>query len=233
MLPISEHWRRRLLELGCPPEKVRVFRMGVALDTFEFRPRRAEGAPVSLLSVGRLVEKKGFEFGLRAFAGALHAHPGLRYDIAGDGPLREPLERLARELGLAERVRFHGRLLRSEVEQLRRRANILLAPSVTDGEGDQEGIPVVIMEAMASGIPVISTRHSGIPELVVDGETGLLAPERDAPALVAALDRLLAESELSERLARAARERVAALHDQARLNDELAQLLGEVTARQS
>jgi colanic acid/amylovoran/stewartan biosynthesis glycosyltransferase WcaL/AmsK/CpsK len=148
--------------------------------------------------------------------------------VIGDGPLRASLEALAGQLGITACVTFHGQLAREQVEAVRRRAQIVLVPSVTAADGDEEGIPVVIMEAMAAGVPVIATRHAGIPELVVDGESGLLVPERDGPALAAALGRLLHSPDLCARLAHAARARVALQHDRGRQNDALLHLLERV-----
>jgi colanic acid/amylovoran biosynthesis glycosyltransferase len=222
-LPISEHWRQRLIEMGSDPTRTRVHRMGVDLTRFPFqdRARISAGRPVEILTVGRLVEKKGIEYGLRAVARlASHGMP-LRYSIVGDGPLRAGLEELARALGIAEQVVFLGWQHQDRVVEILRASDILLAPSVTDSEGDQEGIPVTLMEAMASGVLVVSTRHSGIPELVSSGMTGLLAEERDVDGLAGALARLWSDPGLGERMAVAARAKVVAAFDVGALNKRL------------
>ena len=224
MLPVSDRLRDRLVDLGCPSPKVRVHRVGVSISDAAARPRVVDAEP-NVLSVGRLVEKKGFQYGLRAFAHARGELAGLHYHIVGDGPLRGQLETLARELGVRAHVTFHGQLTRERVEELRRSAGVVLVPSVTAASGDQEGIPVVLMEAMSSGVPVVATRHSAIPELLIDRETGLLAAERDVVGLAEAVVRLMREPLLAEQLGRAARVRVATLHDLERLNDDLASLL--------
>lgn len=227
MLPISDHFRDRLMELECPPEKIRVHHMGVDVASFAHTASSAWSGTrgPSVLSVGRLVEKKGFEYGLRAIAQARLARPEIHYHIVGDGPLRPWLSARARELRIEAHVTLHGMMARGALSAIRREMDVMLVPSVTAADGDTEGIPVVVMEAMACGLPVIATRHSGIPELVRGDETGLLVPERDPDAIAAALHRLCSEPELRERLRRAARQHVAAHHDIARLNDELAQLL--------
>lgn len=191
-LPISGVWRRKLVELGGDPARIAIHRMGVDASRYAFRPRVFSGdRPVRILSVGRMVEKKGIEYGLEAVSEMARQGVPVRYDIVGDGPLRGDLERLAGTLGLASSVRFHGWQDQMAVSALINENDILLAPSVTSANGDQEGIPVTLMEAMASGALVISTYHSGIPELVEHARSGLLVPERDAPALAAALMRLV------------------------------------------
>ena len=232
MLPISDLFRERLIEFGCPAYKISVQRMGVDLASLPFRLRpSSQGAPIEVLSIGRLVEKKGFADALRALASPRLAGAPLRYHLVGDGPLRTELQDLTRNLNLGERVVFHGSLLREQIRELRDRADLMLVPSVTAANGDQEGLPVALMEAMAAGLPVVATRHSGIPELVIDGQTGLLVPERDPEALAASISRLLAEPSLRERLALAARERVAERHSLTHLNAELEARMQSLVAR--
>ncbi len=195
LLPISEFWRRRLVEMGAPKEKVFVQRMGVDPERFSFRKRRSTGKAVRILTVGRLVEKKGIRYGIEAFARLADDFPNARYRVIGDGPLREELEDLCTMLGAAKRVEFVGWRTRAEVKKELGEHHLLVAPSVRAADGDMEGIPVVLMEAMATGMPVVSTRHSGIPELVADGESGILVEERDVAGLAEALRRLLEERE--------------------------------------
>ena len=221
-LPVSREWRRRLVESGCDPRRIAVHRMGVDTSGLRYRPRSCEpGRTLRVLTVGRLIEKKGIEHGLRAIAQLARAGFDVAYDIAGDGPLRPSLERLAAHFGIGQLVRFHGWLDRTAVVALMRDADILLAPSVTARDGDQEGIPVTLMEAMAAGLPVVATRHSGIPELIEDGRSGLLVPERNSAAVASALIRLLHAPGESEYLARNARERVCEEFDSTKLVAEL------------
>jgi colanic acid/amylovoran biosynthesis glycosyltransferase len=131
------------------------------------------------------------------------------------------LQLLANELGISEIVSFLGWRDQRAVALLMQESDALLAPSVTDAAGDQEGIPVTLMEAMATGMPVVATRHSGIPELVEDGVSGFLAPERDARGLADALERLAQDADLAARVGRAARARIAAAFDIRLLNDRL------------
>lgn len=222
-LPISRNWRDRLIDHGCDPNRIEVHHMGVELSRFPFRPRRAigEGEEMRVLIIGRLVEKKGVEYALRAMALARERGVRLRCTIVGDGPLRGMLEAVADQLGLNRIVLFAGWRNQDEVASIMRDHHVLLAPSVTDRNGDQEGIPVTLMEAMATGMPVISSRHSGIPELVQDGVSGLLMEERDVEGLAAGLVRLWEDAELRDRLGRDARSAVAAGFDVRALNTRL------------
>jgi colanic acid/amylovoran/stewartan biosynthesis glycosyltransferase WcaL/AmsK/CpsK len=183
-MPISERWRKKLLGLGCPEKKIMVHHMGVDLDKFTFLPRGTrEDQVINLLSVVRLVEKKGVEYGVRAVAKSLPSCPNIHYKIIGDGPLRDNIQKLIKDLNIEDKVEFMGWKSQDEIVALMKETDILLAPSVTSVDGDQEGIPVVLMEALAQGLPVLSTQHSGIPELIRDGESGYLVPERDVDAL--------------------------------------------------
>lgn len=223
-LPISARWRARLIKHGCNPNLVDVHHMGVELQRFRFeKPRpRESGDPLRILTVGRQVEKKGIEYGLRAIALARDRGVPIRYTIIGDGPLRGSLEALTDRLGLNRIVTFCGWQDQDTVAEQIHCNDIMLAPSVTDRTGDQEGIPVTLMEAMASGLVVVSTRHSGIPELVTDGHSGLLADERDVEGLADALVRLHDDEELRERIRIAARMAVAEGFDVRKLNVRLA-----------
>jgi len=221
-LPISDHWRQRLIGMGSDPPRTCVHRMGVDLRRFPFqRWTKAAGRAMEILTVGRLVEKKGIEYGLRAVAQAATRGMPLRYSIVGDGPLRDRLERLADDLGIGGQTTFLGWQDQERVIEMLRTSDILLAPSVTDKNGDQEGIPVTLMEAMASGVLVVSTRHSGIPELVSSGTTGFLAEERDVGGIAHALDTLICDPGLGERMSVAARAKVAAAFDIGVLNRQL------------
>lgn len=183
-LPISDHWRERLIEMGADPVRTHVHHMGVEIEPQRYRRReRDKSQPLSLLSVGRLVEKKGIDDALYAFAELLRYQPSARYTIIGDGPLRAELEELAERLEIVDAVEFIGWVENEQVIRLMQQSDILLAPSVTALNGDQEGIPVTIMEAMACGMLVVSTEHSGIPELIENGKNGLLVPEGDVMAL--------------------------------------------------
>jgi glycosyltransferase involved in cell wall biosynthesis len=164
--------------------------------------------PDLVLSVARLVEKKGLEHLIEA-CGLLAARgTAARLEIVGDGPERDRLERTAARLGVD--VTFHGALPQERVLPLYRRAGVVCLPCVVVSTGDRDGLPTSLLEAMALGAPVVSTRVGGIPELVVHEQTGLLVPERDPEALADALERLLADHELAAALAARGRAHVEA-----------------------
>jgi glycosyltransferase involved in cell wall biosynthesis len=177
-------------------------------DLKRFAPDRSGVEADRILSVGRLVPKKGFRDLVDALA--LIDTKGLRVraDVYGGGPLRDELEARVDGLGLEGRLTFHGARLQDEIIAAYRRAAVfVLAPVVTD-DGDRDGIPNVLVEAMASGVPVVATRISGIPELITDGIDGLLVREHDPAALAGAIERLLRDPGLAARLGRAGRVRV-------------------------
>ena len=186
-LAICDYFRSRLVEIGCPPHRISKQPLGIDPSRFPFIARRLGPAePVRLVTIARLVEKKGVEYVLRALA-QVRTSARVEYTIIGDGPLRPQLEALAGAVSSAVDVRFVGWRHQDEVATTLQSAHVLVAPSVTAADGDQEGTPVAILEAQASGLPVISTRHSGIPEIVQDGVSGRLVDERNAPALAAAI----------------------------------------------
>jgi colanic acid/amylovoran biosynthesis glycosyltransferase len=221
-LPVSERYKARLVEMGCPREKVETHRMGVNLDEFAFRePRTPADGRIAVVSVARLVEKKGLEYGVRAISRLIREGYKIDYVIVGDGALREYLQSVIDEMDVGGAIRLAGWKSHGEVREMLRDSHVFLAPSVTSAEGDEEGIPVSLMEAMATGLPVVATAHGGIPELVQDGVSGFLVPEGDADALAEKLKRLLDRPYLWTEVAGRARARVEESHDNRKLNDEL------------
>lgn len=221
-LPISCFWQSRLQELGCPAANIKVHHVGIDCKQFSYRPRTLEaGQPVILVSVARLVEKKGIEYAIRALAHVISECPNIQYRIIGDGPLQSSLERLVADLRLGSHVTFAGIKTSDQVADELRRAHVLLAPSVTSRSGDMEGIPTVLMEAMATGMPVISTRHSGIPELVEDGVSGRLVDERDVDGLANAIRDLVRDTAKWRSMGDAGHEKVSREFNSSELNVSL------------
>ncbi len=205
VLARSESLRDRVIALGADPARVRINRTGIPLEAFPVTGReRPPDGGWHFVQACRLIEKKGLDVALRAFARFAAAHPAARFTIAGDGPLREPLERLARELGTAERVAFAGFMDQAGLRDLYHRSHVFVHPSQITDDQNQEGIPNSMLEAMATGLPVLATKHGGIPEAVCHGVTGLLVPERDVDGLAGSMARLAAATGEWEAMGRAA-----------------------------
>lgn len=224
-LPVSHYFRNRLLEWGAPPERTHVHHMGVDPDRFSFSPRRMDDGILRVISVARLVPKKGLEYGIRAVA---RLGGRVRYTIVGDGSERGRLQALIDELGAAKTIQLAGWRTQDGVAELLKDSHVLLAPSITAGNGEEEGIPVAIMEAMATGLPVVSTRHSGIPELIEDGVSGYLAAEREVAPLAGALEQLLQQPDRLEAMGRAGRARIEQSFNNHTLHPRLVELLHAV-----
>ena len=223
-LPVSAHFQRRLVRHGCDPDRIRVHHLGVDLARFPCRPRTpAVERPFTVLTIARLVEKKGVAYGLRAVAELLRLGAPVRYIIIGDGPLRPTLGALARDLGIAEHVAFAGWKTQDEIISRLQDADALLFPSITGANGDQEGSPVVLKEAMAAGLPIVATRHAGIDEIIDHGVSGFLVPERDAAGLAAGLRALWRDPALCARVGAAAHAKAASAFDIQQLNRRLQQ----------
>ncbi len=166
MLPISDLWAGRLQKMGCPREKIAVSRMGVDMTCFSPRPVKAPTTPLEIISVARLTQKKGLHVAIEACRRLKEQGVAFRYRILGIGPWYERLLTLIQQYQLEDVIEMPGFKPSHEVKAMLDDADVFLLPSVTGADGDMEGIPVALMEAMAVGIPVVSTLHSGIPELV-------------------------------------------------------------------
>jgi glycosyltransferase involved in cell wall biosynthesis len=185
----------RLVSWGIDPEKIHLLPMGVSLDQAAAARRGREAVPGRLLVVGRLVEKKGISVLLDALRNHVEASDWSLV-IVGDGPIRRELEEAARGLP----VEFLGQQSRERVLREMADASVLLLPSVSAASGDQEGLPVVLLEAAAMGSAIIASDLPGINEALTDDINGLLVPQQDARALGAAIDRVLSDSSLRARL---------------------------------
>jgi glycosyltransferase involved in cell wall biosynthesis len=200
IIAVSQFIKRKLLAAGYPDDKVVVHHIGVNTDKFRADPAVVR-EPV-VLFVGRLVEKKGTEYLLRAMDQVQMTLPNVQLVIAGDGPLRASLQPLAARL---RRCTFLGMQSHDVVKGWMNRASMLVAPSVTAASGDSEGLPTVIVEAQAMGLPVVATDHAGNTEAVTDGRTGLIAAERDVETLAKHIVRLSTDTVLWARLSHDAR----------------------------
>jgi colanic acid/amylovoran biosynthesis glycosyltransferase len=219
-LAVSDALRKRAIGLGFPAARTRTHYNGVDLDRFQ--PGKRPRDPGIVLHVGRLVEKKGTADLLAALAGM----SGVRLVVIGEGPLRGQLQRQAGEFGV--KAQFLGPQPADEIATWMRRATVLAAPSRTARDGDAEGLPNVVVEGAASGIPVVATRHSGIPEAVEDGETGFLLREGDRAGLAARITTLLESADLRREMGFAARALAVERFDRARQAERLEAIYDEV-----
>lgn len=228
-LPICAYFKDKLAALGCPQEKIRIQHVGIAPGKYPFKPRHYQpGSPIYILGVGRLCEKKGFAIGLQAICILKEKNPHIRYLIVGSGPQKELLQDQARSLRIEANVQFLGPVDETELLALYHQAHLFLLPSLTASDGDQEGTPTVLLEAQAVGLPIVSTFHSGIPEIVEDGETALLVPENDVAALVERMDYLIAHPELWPEMGRKGRQRVLTHFDIKKLTARLLEYYREL-----
>lgn len=241
---------QRLVELGCPAEKLHVQRIAIHCDRYPFRARSAahgaargtgdrkgkEGEPVRLFFCASFREKKGLGFALEAVARARAEHPRLVFRIAGDGPERGDALRGIDRLGLRDCTELLGFLSHERMIEELHAADLFLQPSVTAADGDSEGgAPTTLLEAQACGLPVLATRHADIPYVVRDGSSGLLAPERDVERLAANLLTLLKTPERWAEMGAAGRSHMERFHDAttevARLEDLYLSLAEEAACR--
>ena len=216
--------------VGSPAGRLVRLYNGVDLERFRFQ---APGdGPPTVLAVGRLVEKKGFAVLIEAAATLRDRGLALRCDIIGDGPDRDALAQRIRAAALDQQVQLVGARAQQAVIEAMRRATVLAMPCIVSADGNRDGLPTVLIEAMALGTPVIGTTVTGIPELVRDGRTGLCVPPGDPLALADALERLLLDRALRQRLARAAREAVCRDFDIDRNARQLRALFRDAIAHQ-
>ncbi len=217
----------RLEEIGCPAELLHVVPCGVDIASFTPADDRDYGRR-KILAVGRFTPKKAPDITIQAFARVAGQYSDARLDMIGEGPLLASCKKLAGELRLDGKVRFLGTQPPDVVSQRLAEASLFVQHSVTAADGDTEGLPVAIMEAMACGLPVISTRHSGIPEAVDHGPTGLLVDEGDMEGMAKAMIELLADPERMRKMGKAGRARAVELFDKNKSISRLQEILGLV-----
>lgn len=190
VITVSEYMKSQLIKIGAPEDKVLVHYIGVPMEVFKHKPHRSladkyyNNKVITFLQVSNFVEKKGHVYTIKAFKQFLSFYPHAMLILVGDGKLKSKMEALSAEFGISEKVVFKGHLDTEQVKSEMQISDIFLHHSIEDSRGDKEGIPTVIMEAMASGLPVISTFSAGIPELIQDNVTGYLVDEKDVSAYV-------------------------------------------------
>lgn len=205
IISVSTPMTRALVTMGAPPDKILYNPCGPADEFFRVTP---DYKARRLLAVGRFVGKKGPHFTIRAFAMAHEQHPDASLTMVGDGVLLAECRALVEELGVGDAVALIGAVSHGRVRELMSSSRCFLQHSVVDPSGDSEGTPVAVLEAQASGLPVVATRHGGIQDVVVHEQTGLLVEERDVKEMASCIVAMLDDSERCARLGASGRKRV-------------------------
>ena len=205
IIVVSKVMSHQLQKLGCPVQKIILNYYGVNNIFFTVLP---DFQSENFLAIGRFVEKKGPEYTIRAFTKVAERFPRARLFMAGDGPLLQSCKELVKELSLTKHVFFPGVLKHEMVAGFMQKSLVFVQHSITASTGDSEGSPVVIMEASAASLPVISTFHAGIPDIIEDGVTGILVPEKDIDKMAEAMLTIISDKELAGRMGKAGRERI-------------------------
>lgn len=215
--------KNQIINLGCDEKKIIIHPEGLNMEKFKFNKRIASDK-IKLLAVARLGETKGHEYTIRAIAKVVKKHKNIEYIIAGEGPLKKELIELVNRLELNSYVKFLGEVEENEVLELYKQAHIFIQPSITTKTGDKEGQVLALQEAQATGLPIISTLHNGIPEGVIDGKSGFLVPERDSDALAERIEYFIENPELLSKMGKAGRKFVEKKYDIEILNKKLEQI---------
>lgn len=221
----TNYTKKQAIRLGCPQNKIVKLPVGFEISQYAFYERKlVTGQAVKIITVARLVEKKGIEYGIKAIAKVLEKNAEIIYTIVGDGTLRASLENLILDLKISENVKLLGWMTQEQVRQLYADAHIFMLPSVTAANGDREGQALVLQEAQAMGLPVISTVHNGIPEGLLDGKSGFLVPEKDVEALAEKLNYLVEHPEVWFEMGKIGREYVKDRYNINHLNNQLVEI---------
>lgn len=208
-LPVCDYFKTRLTALGCNPDKIVVHHSAIDCSQFFFKARHLPtDGTIHLISVCRLVKKKGIDYAIKAIARVAQRYPHIHFTIVGDGPEKNYLQSLIDKLNLHDVVSLRGWQTQKVVVDLLSRSHIFLLPSLTSSDGNEEGIPNAIKEAMAMGLISIATWHAGTPELIDDGISGFLVPEKNIYKLKKAIEYVIEHPEIWESVGLAGRKKV-------------------------
>jgi len=219
--------KEKVLGLGGDSNRIYILPVGLSIDKFLYKEKTIRaGETIRILTVARLVEKKGLEYSIRAAAkiSCKYSHYKIKYKIAGDGPLKNKLKSLILELGMEDKIKLLGWCHQNEVRKLFEESHIFVLASVTAKNGDQEGQGLVLQEAQAAGLPVVSTLHNGIPDGVINSKSGFLVPERDIDALAEKLEYLIKHPEVWPKMGQAGRKFVEKNYNINTLNNKLVEI---------
>lgn len=225
-LPVCRAFKNLLIEEGCPRDKVVIQHSSIDCTKFKFRKKRLPTrGSIHWVSAGRLVEKKGLIYSILAFERLLKKYPNMKYTIIGDGVLKDAFKQIVRMLGLQRKVKFVPLLVHEEYINILNKSHIFILPSVTAQNNNQEGIANVLKEAMAIGVLVITTKHSGNAELITNGVSGFLLPERDIDSICYTVEHILRTHELWVPMQLAGAKKVKKDFDKEKESDKLEAIL--------
>lgn len=229
-LPVCDYFRKKLIAMGCDADKITVQHSAINCDLFSFQEREplSPHKPIRIVTAGRLVEKKGIKFAIRALSRLIPLYPTIEYNIIGDGPLYNKLKFLIQRLHLEKHIFLRGWLDQATIRSYLNNANIFILPAITAHNGDEEGISNVLKEAMATGLPVVSTEHSGIPELVKHRIYGYLVKEKNTGNLTRKIHDLIKKPEKALRMGRFGRKFVERAFETTRLTIKLSKLFEQL-----
>jgi colanic acid/amylovoran biosynthesis glycosyltransferase len=209
VLPVCHYFKPKLIKLGCDKNKIKVHHSAIDCSLFDFSIKKmTENEPIHLISVSRLVKKKGIDYAIRAMAIVAQKHPNIHFTIVGSGPEKEHLMSLVEIHQLQDKVTFYGWATQEEVISLLQQSHIFLLPSRTAPNGDEEGIANALKESMAMGLISVGTWHAGTPELIEDHISGFLVPERDTQKLASAIEYIIEHPNEWESIALTARKKI-------------------------
>jgi len=208
-LPVCDYFKKIAVQLGCSADKIIVHHSAINCSQFFFKERQHKRKePIKCVSVCRLVEKKGLDFALQAIAKIIKKYKNIHFTIVGRGRLRDYLEQLAQKLKIRDKVTFFGWATHEQVARILAQSHIFLLPSITAENGDEEGIANALKEAMAMGLIVVSTYHAGTPELITDGLSGFMVPEKNSNALADKIMHIIEHPEIWKSIGLAARKKI-------------------------
>jgi colanic acid/amylovoran biosynthesis glycosyltransferase len=233
-IAICEYFKEKLQKLGCPEEKIKILHLGRDLNFFQFKPRPRKDV-VTLLTVARFVEKKGIPILLKAFSKVLDQHSDTKLMLVGDGPMRMQIENLIHELKLTNNTQMMSNLSsddpRGDLLKVLWSTDIFILPSLTARDGDEEGTPLSLMEAQATGMPVVSTYHAGIPETVLEDKSGFLVPQNDPNSLAEKIICLLEDDRLRSNMGRCGRKFIEENFDSCKQKKSLEKTYEEILSK--
>lgn len=229
-----EFFRQKAIKLGCDPQKIVVHGSGIDSSLFPYKARKPDPhGKIRIATTGRLVEKKGIEYAIRAVAKVAKIYPNIEYKIIGDGILKTELQELIDSLDITDKIQLVGWKTQPEIVEIIDNSDIFVATSVTAKNGNQDAPVNTLKEAMIMGLPVIATCHGGIPELVKDGISGFLVPERDTDAIEEKLSYLIEHPEIWIKMGQAGRDYVELHYDLHKLNDRLVKIYQQLIKHNS